>query len=427
MDLRTLIGSLDGGDESTRLVRIERPVDPRFEIAALIKLLKGRPVRFANVRGHDMPVVANVCATRDLVCRALGVERSRLLRTLADAVDHPREPAVVPAAGYVELDCDLRRLPILTYYREDGGPYVASGVVIARDPEYGLNASFHRAMVRGQSELVVRIVERHLHHYLQRGLRGFAFCIGNPVPVLIAAAMSVELGKSELGIAAALGAGPLVELGGMLVPEAEIVLDCEVTGELADEGPFLDLTETFDVVRRQPVVRVRRIFARPEALFHALLPGDFEHKILMGMPREPTIFREVAKVCECLDVVLSPGGCSWLHGIVKIRKHGDDDGRLAIAAAFRGHPSMKHVFVVDEDVDLEDPAQLEWALATRFQGDRDLVVRPHEKGSSLDPSSDLATKETCKVGFDLTVPALARRDEFRRARSPLDLRLQDYL
>jgi 2,5-furandicarboxylate decarboxylase 1 len=426
MDLRTFIASLDGGDESSRLVRIDRPVDPRFEIAALVKLLRGRPVLFAHVRGHDIPVIANVCATRDLVCRALGVDRGRLLRTLAGAIDQPRDPAVVPATGYDELECDLRRLPILTYYREDGGPYLASGVVIARDPEYGLNASFHRAMVRGADELVVRIVERHLHHYLQRGLRQFALCIGNPIPVLIAAAISVELGRSELGIASALGAGPLVELGGMVVPEAEIVLDCEVTGELADEGPFLDLTETFDVVRRQPVVRVRRIFAKRQPLFHALLPGDFEHKILMGMPREPTIFREVAKVCECLDVALSPGGCSWLHGLVKIRKRGDDDGRLAIAAAFRGHPSMKHVFVVDEDVDLDDPALLEWALATRFQGDRDLVVRPHEKGSSLDPSSDLATKETCKVGFDLTVPS-ARREEFRRARSPLDLRLQDYL
>jgi UbiD family decarboxylase len=426
MDLRTFIGSLDGAEEPARLVRIERPVDPRFEIAALVKLLKGRPVRFEQVRGHGMPVVANVCATRDLVCRALGVERPRLLHTLAEAIEHPRAPEVVPAAGYDEIDCDLRRLPILTYYPEDGGPYVASGVVIARDPEHGPNASFHRCMVRGADELVVRIVERHLHRYLERGLREFALCIGNSTPVLLAAAMSVELGKSELGIAAALGADPLVALDGLVVPQAELILDCEVTGELADEGPFLDLTETFDVVRRQPVVRVRRIFARRQPLFHALLPGDFEHKILMGMPREPTIFREVARVCECLDVRLSPGGCSWLHGLVKIRRHDDDDGKRAIAAAFRGHPSMKHVFVVDEDVDLDDPAQLEWALATRFQGDRDLVVRPHEKGSSLDPSSDLATKETCKVGFDLTVPS-ARRDEFRRARSPLDLRLQDYL
>jgi UbiD family decarboxylase len=426
MDLRTFIDALDGAEGPTRLVRIDRPVDPRFEIAALIKLLGARPVLFTHVRGHDVPVVANVCASRDLVCRALGVDRPRLLRALAEAIDAPCAPAVVPATGYQEVECDLRRLPILTYYPEDGGPYIASGVVIARDPELGPNASFHRAMVRGPDELGVRVVERHLHHYLRRGLREFAMCIGNATPVLLAAAMSVELGTSELGIAAALGAGPLVELGGMTVPAAEIVLDCEVTGALADEGPFLDLTETFDVVRRQPVVRVRRIFARRQPLFHALLPGGFEHKVLMGMPREPTIFREVAKECECLDVVLSPGGCSWLHGVVKIRRHADDDGKRAIAAAFRGHPSMKHVFVVDEDIDVDDPAQLEWALATRFQGDRDLVVRPHEKGSSLDPSSDLATKETCKVGFDLTVPP-ARRGEFSRARSPLDLKLQDYL
>jgi len=245
--------------------------------------------------------------------------------------------------------------------------------------------------------------------------------------VLIAAAMSVELGKSELDVANALVASPLVEVGGMLVPEAEIVLHCEVTGELADEGPFLDLTETFDIVRRQPVVRVAAVFTRREPLFHALLPGDLEHKLLMGMPREPAIFREVAKVCECLDVVLPPGGCSWLHGWVKIRKRRDDDGRRAIKAAFAGPPSMKHVFVVDEDVDIHDPAQVEWAMATRFQGDRDLVVKTGQKGSSLDPSADLANNATTKIGFDLTVPSVLSWSRFRRIESHLRLNLDDYL
>lgn len=424
MDLRSFVDAL-GKDGA--LLRVDRPVDPKFEISGVVKALRGRAVLFEKVKGHDMPVVSNVCATRDQVCQALGVDKRQLLSHIAHAIDHPKTARRVPASDYVEIAPDLLKIPILTHYREDGGPYVASGIAIARDPEYGLNASFHRAMVRNSSELGLRIVERHLHAFMGRGLREFAFCIGNPVSVLIAAALSIEIGRDELQIAAALDDSPLVELDGLVVPPAEIVMRCEVTGRNEDEGPFVDLTETFDIVRKQPVVKVTKIYVRKNPMFHALLPGDLEHKTLMGMPREPTIFRSVSKVCECLDVVLTPGGCSWLHGVVKIRKHSPDDGKRAIEAAFAGHPSMKHVYVVDEDIDIENPAEVEWAMATRFQGDRDLVVKPKQKGSSLDPSSNLATKETTKIGFDLTIPEASRTPEFKRAVEPLTIKLEDYV
>ena len=424
MDLRTFVQRLD---QQGRLVKISRPVDAVYEAAAVIKALAGRPALLEQVNGHSMPLVSNVCGDRALVCDALGVAQPQLIPHLARAVEQPVEPAVVPATDYHELELDLGRLPVLTHYARDAGPYIASGIAVARDADHGLNASFHRALIQGRDQLVLRIVQRHLHAFIQRGLTELAFCVGNPPSVLLGAAMSVELGRSELAIANALTETPLVELGGHTVPRAEIVMLCEVTGQLADEGPFLDLTETFDVVRRQPVLRVKRIFARQDAMFHALLPGDAEHKVLMGMPREPTILREVSRVCRCLDVRLTPGGCSWLHGAVRIDKQRDDDGRRAIEAAFAGHASMKHVYVVDADIDIDDPAQLEWAMATRFQGDRDLVLRPGEKGSSLDPSSDLATKRTTKIGFDLTVPTLARAEEFSRPAPEVEIDLKDYL
>jgi UbiD family decarboxylase len=122
---------------------------------------------------------------------------------------------------------------------------------------------------------------------------------------------------------------------------------------------------------------------------------------------------------------VTPGGCSWLHAAVRIRKRRADDGLRAIEAAFRGHPSVKHVFVVDEDIDVFDPAQVEWAMATRFQADRDLVVRPGEKGSSLDPSADPATGRTTKVGFDLTIPDAGRAGDFLRA-APAAVDLDEY-
>ena len=130
------------------------------------------------------------------------------------------------------------------------------------------------------------------------------------------------------------------------------------------------------------------------------------------MPREPTIFREVSKVCKCLDVHITPGGCSWLHAVVKIRKEHADDGKMAIEAAFRGHSSLKHVFIVDEDIDIQDPYEVEWAFATRFQADKNIVIKPQEKGSSLDPSANPVTGKTTKVGFDLTIPKSTNKECF---------------
>jgi len=145
------------------------------------------------------------------------------------------------------------------------------------------------------------------------------------------------------------------------------------------------------------------------------LPGGLEHKMLMGMPREPTIFREVSKVAECKDVYVDPGGCSWLHGIVQIKKKAEDEGMKAIEAAFKGHTSMKHVVIVDDDIDIYDPASVEWAIATRFQAKTGMIVK-QDAGSSLDPSSDPKTRETSKVGFDATKPLVIKGKNFDKAK-----------
>ena len=147
----------------------------------------------------------------------------------------------------------------------------------------------------------------------------------------------------------------------------------------------------------------------------------------MGMPREPTIWKEVSKVCECKDVHITPGGCSWLHATVKIKKNGPDDGKKAINAEFEGHKSMTHVFVVDEDIDITDPSEIEWAMATRFQGDKNIHTFPGSKGSSLDPSADPNTRETCKVGFDLTIPWGKDPKHFKKVEKPLKINAKDYL
>jgi 2,5-furandicarboxylate decarboxylase 1 len=407
------------------LTKISKPVDSKYEVSTLMKMLDGHVLLFDHVKGATMPVIANVCSTRELVATGLGIGRNELIAKLADAIDHPRKPRIVDAEGYEEIGADFGKLTILTYYPKDGGPYISSGVVVANDKDYGINLSYHRAQILGKDEFVLRILERHFDAYIKRGLKEFAFCVSSPVQTLVSAAISVETGISEVDIANALEETPLVRLGGHLVPSSDIVMTAELSGELHDEGPFLDLTETFDIVRKQRIARLKRIFVRKGAMYQALLPGGLEHKTLMGMPREPTIYREVARVCDVKDVLITPGGCSWLHGAVSIRKKNPDDGRKAIEAAFKGHKSMKHVFVVDDDINIHDPNEIEWAMATRFQADKNMIMK-REKGSSLDPSSDMDTQMTCKVGFDLTIPEGGKK-EFRRPTLPIKLNLDDYI
>jgi 2,5-furandicarboxylate decarboxylase 1 len=407
------------------LTKINRSTDPKYEVSTLMKMLDGRAVMFSNVKGSNIPIIANICSTRELVAIGLGSRREDLISKLTDAIDHPKKARIIEAQGYEDIGADLGKLPILTHYPKDGGPYISSGVVACNDNEYGVNLSYHRSQVLGKDTLVLRILQRHFDAYIKRGLKDFAICISSPMQVLVSAAISLEIGTSEADIANALDETPLLRLDGHLVPPADIVILAELTGDLHDEGPFLDLTETFDIIRKQRVARVKKIYKKKDAMYHALLPGALEHRVLMGMPREPTIYREVAKVCDVKDVLVTPGGCSWLHGAVSIHKKNPDDGRKAIEAAFKGHKSMKHVFVVDDDIDIHNPNEIEWAMATRFQADKNMITK-REKGSSLDPSSDMDTQMTCKVGFDLTIPEGSKK-EFRRPTVPMKLNLDDYL
>jgi UbiD family decarboxylase len=212
---------------------------------------------------------------------------------------------------------------------------------------------------------------------------------------------------------------------------AELILEGFLTHDETTEGPFPDLTGTLDRTRQQPIVEIQRVTHRQNPIFHALLPGGLEHRNLMGMPREPTIFAAVNAVCRCTGVYITPGGASWLHAVIQIEKQHPDDGRRAIAAAFQGHSSLKHAVIVDTDVDLYDCHDVEWALATRFQADRDLVLMRDQPSSSLDPSATQVPGQkarTTKVGVDATAPLGAARSEYERVRySAVDLAQYDVI
>ncbi len=423
MNLREFVDLLA---ESGRLRTISREVSPEYEVAALMAQAGDTPLLFTNIVGSRMEAVTNICASRELVALGLDCNPSEIMQRIATAGDAQAEVPRAEATGYREVEPTLAGLPILTHQKFDGGPYIASAIAAAHDGEHGLNLSYHRGMKLDDRRMVLRILPRNLEAYRQRGLKEFAFCNGVSVPVLLGAATSFGIEMDEMAIANALGAAPLIEVGGHTVPQSELVMICEFTGEMADEGPFLDLTETRDIVRSQPVVRLKRLFLRDDSIFHALLPGGPEHKVLMGMPREPTIFHAVSQVTDCVDVHVTPGGSSWLHAVVAIRPRTADDGRKAIEAAFAGHASLKHVWVVNDDVDVRDRDMVEWAFATRFQGDRDTVTF-QSKGSSLDPSACVETRETCKQGFDCTIPGDREAAHFARTPPAMDVKLEDYL
>ena len=423
----TLRGYLQSLEQRGALRRVKAPISKTYEIAGVLKEFEPQPALFEQVRESAFPVAGNLFCRKADFAAYFGIQPGEIIPTLARAIQLHTRPAVVvqaPCQEVVNLHPDLDELPLLRHCAQDGGNYISSGVVLARHPNHGQNADFHRAMQISKTELALRVVRgRHFDLFINELADvEVAICIGLPPNVLAAAATSVDLGFDELEIAHALHPLELVRgrTVNLLVPaEAEFVLEGIVHLEQRHaEGPFVDLTETYDVVRQEPVFTVQAITHRKDAVWQALLPGGLEHKLLMGMPREPTIFQKVNQVAHCLDVNITPGGCSWLHAVVQIDKQAEDEGLKAIEAAFAGHGSLKHVYIVDADIDLYDPQAVEWAMATRFQADRGLVVHPGERGSSLDPSAEPGSHLTTKTGFDLTKPLHSAGKDFTRVAFP---------
>ena len=428
MGFRSFLEQLDKNGE---LIKIKKEVSTEYEIAGIIDALGEKPVFFEKVKESSIPVVGGLVSSKELIARALHIKKEQLLHKLSNAIENPVRPDVVEKGEcqeIVEKDVDLTKLPIMRYTEKDGGKYIASAICIIKDPELGRNTCFHRLMLLGKNRFVARIVEeRGTDTALKKsgGELDIAICIGNSTAVLLAASTSLPKGVDEMGMANALEKTELVKCKTIDVEvpkDCEIVLEGRITKERTSEGPFLDLTGIIDRVRQQPVIEINCITQREKPIYQTILPGRNEHKFLMGMPREPTIFNEVNKVCECKDVYITPGGCSWLHAVVQIKKRNPDDGKKTIEAAFKGHSSLKHCIVVDDDINIYDPNDIEWAIATRFQADKDAVILPKQRGSSLDPSGDLTGGKkatTCKMGLDATIPLKKtgkgfKKEEYRR-------------
>jgi UbiD family decarboxylase len=415
-------------DKNGILRNVNIEVSRKLEISGILKEVEPTPVIFNKVKESEFRVAGNIFCTKNVVASYFGVTTADLIPMLSKAIENRSPPEIVnkaPCQEIIEPTVNLDAIPILFHCENDGGNYVSSAVCVTKDPDYGQNLDFHRAMQFSKDRFATRIVKgRHFSNFLEKnGELEVAFCVGNTPNILIAGATSVDIGVDELHIANALEPIKLVKAKSvdLLIPaEAEFILEGRVyLDQRHSEGPFVDLTETYDTIREEPIFEVTKITHRKDAIWQALLPGALEHKLLMGMPREPTIFKEVNKTgVKCLDVNVNPGGCSWLHAIVQIDKKSDDDGKKAIGGAFKGHTSCKHVFIVDKDINIYDPLSVEWAMATRFQGDSRIIIKDKEPGSSLDPSAEPGTKMTTKMGFDFTKPLIVKGKSFDLADFP---------
>jgi UbiD family decarboxylase len=401
--------------EQGRVEDIEEPRSTVYEAPRMASRTE-KILFFHDLDGHR--AVMNLLGDRRALAAALGVGERDLVPHLAAATYNGR----VRDAGQCEsgVPADLSRIPVMKHYPGDAGRYFTAGVVFSCFDGVE-NASIHRMMVLDDHRVVARLVEgRHTHTLLKAALaRGerlpVAVTVGTHPLVTFATCTRVPQGK-ELAYAAELMGG---ELGvrtcenGVRVPDAEIVLEGYIGAETASEGPFVDITGTYDPVRQQPVVEFTRMYCKEDPIYHGILPAGDEHKLLMGAPYEPKIYRAVGEVTGVRNVLLTKGGAGYLHAVVQIRKNTQGDARNAIMAAFAAHTSLKHVVVVDEDIDIYDPYDVEYAIATRVRGDTDIMVIHGVRGSSLDPMR-LADGTNVKVGVDATI-VMGREDEFKRA------------
>lgn len=412
---------MDGLEAKGDVIRIGEPLSPVYEAAAALKMFDaGKAVVFEKIKGHDTGAVGGVCGTRARILDGLGVEPQGLYERLQEAVRKP-EPCRVgdgPVKEVVLDDPSLSDFPVLTHFEGDPGPYITSGILYARSPDGSVeNVSFHRLLVKDGKRMGIRVVPRHLYRLMQMareaGMESMdvSVSIGLHPAALVAASSPAPFGTSEFEIANNLQGGGFrlteCEHVDALAPaDAELVLEGRLRlDEYATEGPFVDLSGTPDIERRQPVVELVGAMHREDYVYQALLPSGSEHRLLMGMPKEVRIWEYVRNVVPTVrGVNMSLGGMGWLHCVVSFEKFREGDPKNVLMAVFAAHPSLKHAIVVDSDIDPYDMEQVEWAIATRFRGDEDLLVIPKVRVSSLDPVSDQEKELGCKVGVDATKP-----------------------
>jgi 2,5-furandicarboxylate decarboxylase 1 len=412
------------------LIQISKPVDLR-NIAALVPQ-SDKALLFSNVRGYSMPVVSGLLQSRNRLALGMGVEYGGIEAKLRSAMDHPIKPRIVKQAPVKDViltknKVDLYRLPVPIFSVMDGGPMITGAVVIALDPEYGMNAGMYRLMLKEKNVTGIDIVTpNNLRRYAERALQKkkplpISMSIGVHPYEMVASTFKAALGENELGYAGGLRRKPLALAEGETVPvpciaDAEIVLEGEIIPEgwTQSEGPSSEFNRLMGGIHLNPRVRIKAIMHRRDPIYYALhMPWE---NIWMSAPiYEAAAFRVLREAGVAATAInVTPGGCCHWHIVAAIKKQ-PGDGKNAIMALL-SIADIKHVVVTDDDIDIFDPVDLEWALATRVQADRDVIVVSNARSKPLDPSLPPTNgiPTTAKMGIDATIPENVPRERYRR-------------
>ncbi len=426
--LRDTLAALEAGGA---LRRISKPTDIRH-IATLVDQSE-TALLFTNVLGYDIPVVSGVMNSRERLAIAMGCDFSEIEALVRRGLDQPIAPVTIDAKGLHETvqtgdEVDLFNLPVPIFGLLDGGPMITAGTILAYDEEFGFNAGVYRLLIKDRNTTGIDIVTpNNLRKFAEK-----AFAKGEPLPIsinigthpteLIASTFKAATGVDEMAIAGGMR-GAAVELARCetidmpFIADSEIVLEAEIlpTGWTRPEGRFGEFTRLMGGLHWNPLVRVKKISMRPNPVYYALhMPWE---NIWPSGPIYESAVRRVLHEAgvQVTAVNVTPGGCCHWHTIVAIKPL-PGDGKNAILAML-SVADMKHVVVVDEDIDVFDGTDVEWAIATRVQADKDVIIIPGARSKPLDPSLPPVPGRiptTAKMGIDATIPVDVPRERYQR-------------
>lgn len=418
------------------LTRVRKPVEARYTLGGITrKLGKEKAVLFEQVSGFAIPLATNFVFSREALAASLGMEEKDLILRFQRAMERPRPCEVMEKAPFQENVLTrqlnpLKLFPIPTYHEWDAGPYITGGILVAKDPETGIrNVSIHRIRVFEDGVMSLLILPRHMDLCLRKSVElkrplEVAIAIGVDPFTLLSSQAILPFGIDELEVANAMRADSPLKLARCATVDLEVPADSEIvlegvidTVDTRVEGPFGEFPRYYSPEAARPTFKLSAICHRDKPVYYSILPAAREHLLLGAIPREASILTDIRRAVPSVKTVhLTYGGTCRYHLIISLAKRNEGEARTAMLAAMVNNADIKHVVVVDEDIDIFDMEQVEWALATRFQGDRDLVVIPQIQISTLDPSS--AAGMGTKVGMDATAPVGSLEHAFKSIAIP---------
>ena len=425
-DLRSFVSAYRAAHPG-EVITIAEPVSIEHDVMALVLELERRrrwPILlFERVTGHDLPIVANAVASRRALAFALGVEERALAAEYARRIKEPIKPVVLPDPPFREFvttgaAVDLERLPIPLYFPGDAGRYLTAGMLVARDPETGVETEgYHRFQVKGPNRMGVSLhSRRRMFEYQRRAeARGEAL----PCAVVLGLHPLVSMGSlayppPDVGKFEVVGGlfgeplevAPCATIDLHVPAAAEIVIEGEILpGVREPEGPFGEFTGYFSRRSTEHVFVAKAVAMRRGAWFQSIGSGRAgDHITTLGLVREAEILNAVRRVVPNVTGVHVPlSGTSSFTAYVAIKQGRPGEAKHVIPIVLGVDHYLKFVVVVDDDIDVFDESDVLWALATRMQADRDLVVIAGSLGAMLDPSAD-DRGVTAKLGIDATRP-----------------------